>query len=77
MAGLPSSFANLRKSGTGRRGHASALVRRAIELSGPLVVLSAQAYLVDWYASFGFEEHGERWIEDGIEHVPMRLEVRR
>jgi ElaA protein len=60
-----------------RRGHSSALVRRAIELSGPLVVLSAQAYLVDWYAGFGFEEHGEHWMEDGIEHVPMRLEVRR
>jgi ElaA protein len=60
-----------------RRGHSSALVRRAIELSGPLVVLSAQAYLVDWYASFGFVERGERWIEDGIEHVPMCLEVRR
>jgi ElaA protein len=60
-----------------RRGHSSALVRRAIELSGPLVVLSAQAYLVEWYASFGFVERGERWIEDGIEHVPMRLEVRR
>jgi ElaA protein len=60
-----------------RRGHSSALVRRAIELSGSLVVLSAQAYLVDWYASFGFQERGERWIEDGIEHVPMRLEVRR
>jgi ElaA protein len=59
------------------RGYSSALVRRAIELSGSLVVLSAQAYLVDWYASFGFEECGERWIEDGIEHVPMRLELRR
>ncbi|HEY8674581.1 MAG TPA: GNAT family N-acetyltransferase [Candidatus Dormibacteraeota bacterium] len=60
-----------------RRGHSSALVRRAIELSGPLVVLSAQAYLVAWYSGFGFEERGEHWIEDGIEHVPMRLEVRR
>jgi predicted GNAT family N-acyltransferase len=60
-----------------RRGHSSALVRRAIELSGSLVVLSAQAYLVDWYGGFGFEESGERWIEDRIEHVPMRLEVRR
>ena len=60
-----------------RRGLSSSLVRRAIELSGPPIVLSAQAYLVDWYGSFGFEESGEHWIEDGIEHVPMRLEVRR
>ena len=59
------------------RGYSSALMRRAIELSGPVITLSAQAYLVDWYATFGFEERGERWIEDGIEHAPMRLEVRR
>ena len=32
------------------RGYSSALMRRAIELSGPPIVLSAQAYLVDWYA---------------------------
>ena len=59
------------------RGYSGALLRRAIELSGPPIVLSAQAYLVDWYGRFGFEERGERWIEDGIEHAPMRLEVRR
>ncbi len=59
------------------RGYSSALMRRAIELSGPLITLSAQAYLVEWYASFGFEERGERWVEDGIEHAPMRLDVRR
>jgi ElaA protein len=57
------------------RGYSGALLRRAIELSGPPVVLSAQAYLVDWYAQFGFEVCGERWIEDGIEHAPMRLAV--
>jgi len=59
------------------RGYSSALLRRAIELSGPPIDLSAQAYLVEWYARFGFEVCGERWVEDGIEHAPMRLEVRR
>jgi len=59
------------------RGYSEALLRRAIELSGPPITLSAQAYLVDWYARFGFETCGEHWIEDGIEHVPMRLEVTR
>lgn len=57
------------------RGYSGALLRRAIELAGPPITLSAQAYLVDWYAGFGFEVCGERWIEDGIEHAPMRLEV--
>jgi ElaA protein len=60
-----------------RRGYSGALLRRAIELSGPPIALSAQAYLIEWYARFGFEVCGERWIEDGIEHAPMRLEVRR
>jgi ElaA protein len=58
-------------------GYSSALVERAIALSAPPIVLSAQAYLVDWYGRFGFEVCGEHWIEDGIDHAPMRLEVRR
>ena len=57
-------------------GNSGALLRRAIELAGSPIVLSAQAYLVDWYARFGFEVCGERWIEDGIEHAPMRLDVK-
>ena len=63
-------------AGSRGRGYSSVLMRRAIELAGPPIVLSAQSYLVGWYATFGFEEDGERWIEDGIEHAPMRLEVR-
>jgi ElaA protein len=58
------------------KGYSSALVRRAIELSAPPIVLSAQAYLVEWYGRFGFEVCGEHWIEDGIDHAPMRLDVR-
>jgi ElaA protein len=58
------------------RGYSSALIRRAIELSGPPIVLSAQAYLVGWYERFGFEVCGERYM-DGVEHAPMRLDVMR
>jgi ElaA protein len=59
------------------RGYSGALLRRAIEMSDPPIVLSAQAYLVDWYARFGFAVCGEHWVEDGIEHAPMRLDVKR
>jgi ElaA protein len=59
------------------RGYSGALLRLAIELAGPPITLSAQAYLVEWYGRFGFEVCAERWIEDGIEHAPMRLEVKR
>jgi ElaA protein len=62
-------------AGSRGRGYSSALMRRAIEVAGPPIVLSAQSYLVGWYRTFGFEERGERWIEDGIEHAPMRLQV--
>ncbi len=57
-------------------GYSSALVERAIALSGPPIVLSAQAHLVEWYGRFGFEVFGEHWVEDGIDHAPMRLDVR-
>lgn len=57
------------------RGLAAALVRRAIQLAGPPIVIGAQAHLATWYATFGFVERGDRWVEDGIEHAPMRLDT--
>ena len=57
------------------RGYASSLMRRAVELAEPPIWLKAQEYLRDWYASFGFEVSGESWMEDGIPHVPMRLDA--
>jgi ElaA protein len=54
-------------------GAAGQLMRRAIELAAPAeIVLGAQAYLLDWYAGFGFVRDGEDYLEDGIAHVPMR-----
>jgi ElaA protein len=51
------------------------LMQHALELSAGLaVLLDAQSYLVDWYASFGFEASGPQYLEDGIAHVPMRRE---
>ncbi|MBM2617810.1 GNAT family N-acetyltransferase [Actinoplanes sp. LDG1-06] len=34
-------------------------------------VLDAQAYLVDFYAKFGYTQTGPEYIEDGIPHIPM------
>lgn len=54
-------------------GLAAALVGRALQLSeGQAVVLSAQTYLADWYARFGFVIDGPEFLDDGIPHVPMR-----
>jgi ElaA protein len=56
-------------------GLAAALMRRALELCGDReVVLDAQTYLFEWYGGFGFVRAGDDYVEDGIPHVPMRLE---
>jgi ElaA protein len=63
---------SVRKSGVGRE-----LMRRAIaaieERHGRVpIVLGAQKYLQRFYESFGFVRDGEDYLEDGIEHLPMR-----
>lgn len=60
-----------RKTGAGRQ-----LIKEAIERiyeaygKGPIRI-GAQCYLIQFYASFGFESEGEIYLEDGIEHIEM------
>ncbi|WP_026763952.1 GNAT family N-acetyltransferase [Sediminibacterium salmoneum] len=60
-----------RKTGAGRQ-----LIKEAIDRmyktfgSGPIRI-GAQCYLIQFYASFGFEAEGEVYLEDGIEHIEM------
>lgn len=35
------------------------------------IKIMAQYYLLDFYRSFGFEEVGEKYLEDGIWHIDM------
>ena len=35
------------------------------------VLLSAQTYLIKFYQSYGFNEIGDTYLEDGIEHINM------
>ena len=37
-------------------------------------MLDAQSHLEAWYARFGFVRTGEEFLDDGIPHVPMRLD---
>jgi predicted GNAT family N-acyltransferase len=57
------------------RGHGRALVARLIadaRAAGFAVcVVHAQAHLDCFYAGFGFERRGERFVEAGIPHVRM------
>jgi ElaA protein len=56
------------------------LVRRSIELlymlhGKTVICIGAQYYLREFYASFGFREIGERYLEDGIDHIEMQLPI--
>ena len=56
------------------RGIADALVRAVLqEVTGP-VVLDAQSHLVGWYERLGFRRAGDEYDDEGIPHVPMRLD---
>ena len=56
------------------RGLAADLVAAALALATGPVVLDAQKHLEQWYARFGFLRDGEEFLDDGIPHLPMRLD---
>ena len=44
-------------------------------LDGKLIELSAQKYLDKFYRDLGFYVEGEEYLEDGIPHQRMLLEI--
>jgi ElaA protein len=59
-----------------RRGEglAATLVEAALARSVGPVVLDAQSHLREWYERYGFVATGPEYLDDGIPHVPMRLD---
>jgi ElaA protein len=55
-------------------GLATELVRRALELADRPVRIDAQSRLGPWYGTFGWVQDGDEFLEDGIAHIPMRLD---
>ncbi|APU13891.1 MULTISPECIES: GNAT family N-acetyltransferase [Actinoalloteichus] len=54
------------------RGLARTLMTAALaEIGSATSVLAAQVTVVDFYRSFGYQESGEAFDEDGIRHQPM------
>ena len=54
-------------------GLSGALMRAALaEIGDRPSVLDAQSPLAGWYATFGYQQSGDEFVEDGIPHVPMR-----
>jgi ElaA protein len=56
------------------QGLSAHLVRAALAEAPRPVVIHAQAHLARWYRQFGFVIVGDVFDEDGIDHLPMRLD---
>src|ERR1044072_2992904 len=61
-----------------RKGLGTELMRRSIDLCKQFfgdvnIKIGAQYHLVKFYSALGFEIIGEKYLEDGIEHVHMML----
>jgi ElaA protein len=59
-----------------KKGLSRELVKKAInyiisDIAENEIRISAQAYLLRFYESFGFKKTSEIYLEDGIEHVEM------
>jgi len=53
-------------------GVSTLLMRTALDVVGDRAsCLDAQSPLAHWYATFGYEQVGPEFLEDGIPHVPM------
>ena len=65
--------AELRRHGLGRRLMEEALLFCRAHYPSRPVVLTAQAYLVPFYRSFGFEPTGAPFDDFGVAHVEMKL----
>jgi predicted GNAT family N-acyltransferase len=61
----------LERRGSGLGAH---LMREAITRVAYPIRLKAQQRLAGWYEQFGFAVSGDPFDEDGIAHVPMRLD---
>ena len=58
------------------RGLAGRIIDHILATHSEAIVIHAQHYLREWYATFGFVAHGDEFLEDGIPHIEMRLDRR-
>ncbi|RAI91377.1 GNAT family N-acetyltransferase [Algoriphagus yeomjeoni] len=64
-----------RGTGAGRRLMKDALSFISEKYGSCTVRIGAQTYLNEFYKSLGFENAGETYLEDGIEHIEMTTQV--
>lgn len=62
-----------RRTGQGRQIMAEGIKRAKDMFPGKVIRISAQQYLEDFYASFGFKKTGAPYLDDDIPHIDMYL----
>ncbi|MDR1792978.1 MAG: GNAT family N-acetyltransferase [Bacteroidales bacterium] len=65
---------NYRQQGIGKELFAF-VISHAKSLNYKKIIIHAQAYLLNFYQSFGFIPHGEKFLEENIEHYYMELRI--
>ncbi|MCB0633279.1 MAG: GNAT family N-acetyltransferase [Saprospiraceae bacterium] len=61
----------VRGTGIGRKLMEESLARMETLFDHPVIKISAQSYLIDFYGSLGFKPVGDPYLEDGIPHIAM------
>lgn len=61
----------IRRAGAGRLLMSESIARIEAHYGNVPIRISAQAYLQDFYESFGFETTGKEYLEDDIPHKEM------
>jgi ElaA protein len=63
-----------RRSGVGRALMEESITRCAALFGKGPIKIGAQLYLKHFYGSFGFQQQGDQYLEDGIPHIHMTRE---
>lgn len=64
-----------RGTGLGKQIVAKTIAVIEERFPGKKIVIGAQAYLQDFYASFGFKPISDVYLEDDIPHIDMQLDA--
>lgn len=61
-----------RKGGYGRELMQLAVKKAIEQFNDPVIIISAQLYLKNFYESIGFVQVSDTYMEDGIPHIKMQ-----
>lgn len=68
-------IARQRRQGLGRKIVAAGIQAAAERMGADVLTIEAQTYVRKLYEQFGFRQTSEEFLEDGIPHIQMRLDL--